>query len=253
MPKGNSGFPFSGRDDMPLKYPKQLRYAEINASPHVIQVAFEEVHQIDFPLKGTWAREFFRNENPVVLEIGCGRGEYTLALAQRSPDKNFLGLDMKGARIWRGCRNIDALGLKNAGFVRSRGEFLLSLFAPGELSEIWITFPDPHFKKPRRRLIAPMYLGWYHQLLPPNGLLHLKTDSSVLHDVLIEDAENGGFRIESHTLDIQGDLASGSPRISPVVAGDLQIKTTYEERWVREGKRIKYVRLRRQGEGPESG
>jgi tRNA (guanine-N7-)-methyltransferase len=236
---------------MPLKYPKQLRYAEINASPHVIQVAFEEVHQVDFPLKGAWTREFFHNENPLVLEIGCGRGEYTLALAQRSPGKNFLGLDMKGARIWRGCRNIEALGLKNAGFVRSRGEFLLSLFAPGELSEIWVTFPDPHFKKPRRRLIAPMYLGWYHQLLPHGGLLHLKTDSSILHDVLVEDAEKSGFAIETHSMDIHSDLASANPGIPASVAGDLQIRTTYEDRFMREGKRIKYVRLRRGAERPE--
>ena len=131
-------------------------------------------------LKGKWGTDFFGNDNPIVLELGCGRGEYTVGLAQRLPDKNFIGVDIKGARMWTGATESLQLGLKNVAFVRTRIEFIENFFAPGEVSELWLTFSDPQMKKPTKRLTSTYFLERYRRFLVDGGLIHVKTDSNFL-------------------------------------------------------------------------
>lgn len=151
---------------------KLRRFRENLTFPCFIQPAFEEAFGRDHPLKGHWHRDFFRNDRPIVLELGCGKGEYTVALAERDPQRNFIGIDIKGARMWRGAKTVTERGMTNAGFLRTRIEFIESFFAPGEVAEIWITFPDPQLKtrRAKKRLTSPLFLGRYARLLAPDGL-----------------------------------------------------------------------------------
>ena len=146
---------------------KLRRFAENLTFRCMVQPEFEEVFRTDFRLKGRWREDFFGNPNPVVLELGCGRGEYTVSLAERYPDKNFIGVDIKGARMWRGAKTATEQEMRNAGFLRTRIEFIDSCFAPGEVDEIWITFPDPQLRKGRvkKRLTAPEFLTRYARFL----------------------------------------------------------------------------------------
>ena len=159
---------------------KLQRFAENATRPTIVEPGKANFGQ----LAGLWAPDFFANNHPLVLEVGCGKGEYTVGLAQLHPEQNFLGLDIKGERIWRGSTRAEALGLQNVGFLRLMAHQLTEHFAPGELSEIWITFPDP---RPRdrdikRRLTAPRFLNLYQRLLAPGGVAQLKTDSEGLYD-----------------------------------------------------------------------
>ena len=142
-----------------------------------IQPEFDEVFRCDHPLKGHWRSDFFHNDNPIVLELGCGKGEYTVALAERDPSRNFIGIDIKGARMWRGAKTATDRRMPNVGFLRTRIEFINGLFAEGEVDEIWITFPDPQLKSRRakKRLTSPLFLGYYARILSPGGWINLKT------------------------------------------------------------------------------
>ena len=148
-----------------------------------VQPEFDEVFRRDHPLKGHWHDSFFRNDNPIVLELGCGKGEYTVALAERDPSRNYIGIDIKGARMWRGAKTATERGMRNVGFLRTRIEFINGLFGEGEVSEIWITFPDPQLKSRRakKRLTSPLFLGQYAQMQVPGGRINLKTDSQHLY------------------------------------------------------------------------
>ena len=148
-----------------------------------VQPDFDEVFRHDHPLKGHWGRDFFHNDHPIVLELGCGKGEYTVALAERDPSRNYIGVDIKGARMWRGAKTATERGMRNVGFLRTRIEFITSLFAEGEVAELWITFPDPQLKSRRakKRLTSPLFLEYYAQLLQPDGWINLKTDSQHLY------------------------------------------------------------------------
>lgn len=201
----------------------------------MIQPQFEDIFGKDHPLKGKWREEFFGNDHPVVLELGCGRGEYTVALAEANPDKNFIGVDIKGARMWRGARTVNDTGMTNAAFLRTRIEFIGSFFAPGEVDEIWITFPDPQMNKRRvrKRLTSPEFLARYAGLIKPEGIIQLKTDSRHLHDYTRAVLEvNGITPLEAQT-DIYGTGAA-----DPV----LSIKTAYETRFLQEGIPITYLK-----------
>jgi len=190
-------------------------------------------------LAGRWRSDFFHNDHPLVLEVGCGKGEYTVGLAQRHPDQNFLGLDIKGERIWRGSTRAEALGLTNVGFVRLLAHQLTEHFAPGELSEIWITFPDP---RPRdrdikRRLTAPRFLNMYQALLAPGGVAQLKTDSEGLYDYTLEVlASRPDARIEVATRDLYAET-------DPAFAAAQAIQTHFEGKYRAVGVPIKYVRF----------
>ncbi len=204
---------------------------------NVVQPSFEEVFRKDYQLKGHWRESFFKNNNPIILELGCGKGEYTLGMARLFPDKNFLGIDIKGARIWRGAKEANNNNISNAGFLRTRIEMIESFFAPGEVDEIWITFPDPQIKKRRnkKRLTGARFLNSYRKFLRSGGLVHLKTDSAELFEYTAELLKLN--KIDPEVL--TGDLYSA--KLPDTL---LQIKTHYEQLFLNEGKKITYIRFR---------
>lgn len=189
-------------------------------------------------LRGCWAEAHFKNDRPITLELACGRGEYTLGLARRYPGRNFIGVDIKGARIWKGARIALNEGLDNAAFLRTRIEQIALFFAPEEISEIWITFPDPFLKKGKanRRLTAPRFLKSYRQILKKDGHIHLKTDSPQLYEFTLEIlAEEKGVDL----LYENGDIYA-----APLPVPELELKTYYERMHLEEGRKIRYVRFR---------
>ncbi len=189
-------------------------------------------------LGGRWHQEFFHNNHAITLEVGCGKGEYTVGLAARYPERNFLGLDIKGDRIWRGSTRAEALGLTNVGFIRTRALDLPKHFAPGELSEIWITFPDPRPRERdiKRRLTAPRYLDLYAQLLQPGGLVHLKTDNEGLFDYSLETLQQRpGARLLAFTKDLYA-----TPELLPHAE---DIETNFESKYRSQGVPIKYLQF----------
>ena len=162
---------------------KLKRFRENETFTNVLQPSREEILSGNFPLKGKWASDFFQNENPIVLELGCGKGEYTVNLAQQYPQKNFIGVDIKGARFWRGAKTALEEKVPNAAFLRCQIELIDMIFASNEVAEIWITFPDPQikYKRTKHRLTNADFLEKYKKILAPDGLIHLKTDSEFLH------------------------------------------------------------------------
>lgn len=203
----------------------------------MIQPDFEEVFDKDHPLKGNWRRDFFGNDNPVVLELGCGRGEYTVGLATAHPEMNYIGVDIKGARMWRGAKTTTERGMDNVAFLRTRIELIGSFFAPDEVDQIWITFPDPQMNKRRvnKRLTAPGFLERYAQFLKPDGVIHLKTDSGHLHEYTKAVLDANDIIPTVCCDDIYG---------KGVADARLSIKTTYETRFLAEGLPITYLQWR---------
>ena len=215
---------------------KLRRFHDNATRPDIIEPGKSEYEQ----LGGRWCTDFFRAPYPLTLEVGCGKGEYTVGLAERHPTRNFLGLDIKGERIWRGSSRAAALGLTNVGFVRMQAEALAAQFGPGELAEIWITFPDP---RPRdrdikRRLTSPRFLALYQQLLAAGGLLHLKTDNAGLCDYTLEMlAARPGAVVERFTRDLYAETDAE-------FAEAQAIQTNFEGKYRAVGVPIKYVRFR---------
>lgn len=203
----------------------------------VFQPPFEEVYQNNYFLKGIWTQEVFKNENPLVLELGCGKGEYTVALAGMHPGKNFLGIDIKGARIWKGARAINEKAIRNAAFLRTRIEFIESFFIKDEIEEIWITFPDPQLKKRRnkKRLTGSRFLNHYRKFLKDNGIIHLKTDNEALFQYTRSVAVENGLEIVAETRDLHK---------SNLLNETLSIQTFYESQYLKEGKSILYIAFR---------
>lgn len=191
-----------------------------------------------FDSKGKWVESHFKNDNPLVLELACGRGEYTLGMARMFPEKNFIGIDIKGARIWKGAGIAIDEGLDNAAFLRMRIEQITNFFAPGEVSEIWITFPDPFLRKSKknRRLTAPRFLDSYQKIIAKGGVIHLKTDEPNLYEYTLEILnEYPGAKIEYQDDDIYS---------KPLPLEELALKTYYEQLHLEGGKTIKYIRFR---------
>lgn len=186
-------------------------------------------------LKGQWRQRYFKNTAPLILELACGRGEYTLGLAQRYPTTNFIGVDVKGARIWKGAKFALTQGLTNVAFLRTRIEQLQVFVAPQEVDEIWITFPDPFLKKERRRLTAPRFLHLYRQILKPTGIVHLKTDDPTLYEFTLETLATENCPILYHHHDIYANA---------LFHPDLELKTYYEQMHLANSKTIKYVQFR---------
>lgn len=215
---------------------KLRRFAENLTFKNMVQPEFDEVFGRDFRLKGRWHEEFFGNDHPIVLELGCGRGEYTVALAARHPECNFIGIDIKGARMWRGAKTATEMELGNVGFLRTRIEFIASFFGPGEVSEIWITFPDPQLKANRikKRLTAPDFLALYAGFLMPGGSIHLKTDSQRLHAYTKEVIRQNGLPCSVCSDDIDRD---------GLVDENLSIQTAYERKFRAVGLPITYLRF----------
>lgn len=216
---------------------KLARWAEMKSYGHVIEPSFEEVFRKDYELKGKWHNRWFGNNNPIVLELGCGRGEYTVSLSELYPEKNFIGIDIKGARMWRGAKDTFLKKISNAAFLRTRIEFIDSFFAAGEVEEIWITFPDPQLKKKRekKRLPGPAFLNIYRSFIRNGGLIHLKTDCRELYDYTLSIVRHNNLEIVTATTDLYRDLP-GNPLLS--------IRTHYEDIFLSKGIPITYLSFR---------
>ena len=217
---------------------KLKRFRQNETFPNVIQPSREEIIEGQFTYKGKWRADFFKNDLPIVLELGCGKGEYSVYLAQRYPDKNFLGIDIKGARFWAGAKESLDLGLTNVGFLRAQIELVEAVFEAGEVDEIWVTFPDPQikFKRTKHRLTNPSFLKSYTTILKPGGRIHLKTDSEFLHGYTLGLLEGQGWEIDYAHHDIY------SNRYTP--SDVTAIQTHYERLFRKENKAITYLTFR---------
>lgn len=217
---------------------KLQKFSEMETIPFVFQYPFSVLKEKGFPIFGRWNAEVFGNDNPIVLELGCGKGEYTVGLARRFPDKNFIGVDIKGARMWSGATDALKSGMKNVAFLRTHIEMIDSFFAPGEISEIWITFPDPQMKKVRKRLTSTRFLDLYRKILRPGGIIHLKTDSPFLYTYTRLLAETNGDRFD--VIANTDNLYANPETVDDI----LDIKTHYERQWIDRGLSIKYIAFR---------
>lgn len=216
---------------------KLKRFKENEGFANVIQPGRDEVTGGAFSLKGQW-HSHFGNNHPIVLELGCGKGEYTLALARLYPDRNFIGVDIKGARFWRGAKTALTEGLSNVVFLRSQIELIDMLFAENEIYELWITFPDPQikYKRTKHRLTNTMFLDKYRHILRPLGIIHLKTDSEFMHGYTLGLLHGAGYEVLYANHDVYRN--EGSPE---EVTG---IQTFYEEGYLEKGKPITYIKFR---------
>lgn len=214
---------------------KLKRFAEMKTFSCVLEYPRERLIAEGFPYRGKWGEEFFKTTRPLVLELGCGKGEYTVGLAEADPTRSFIGVDVKGARIWRGAKTVEERGMPNAGFLRAEIENIASFFAPGEVEEIWITFPDPQMQKTRKRLTSTRFLTLYSGFLKPGGIVSLKTDSPFLYEYTRRLVELNSFEVLANTDDLYG-----SGHADPVTS----IKTFYESQWLARGKKIKLLSFR---------
>ena len=230
---------------------KLYKFKENETFAALLQPTTEELLGKDYKFKGRWGRLFFGNENPIVLELGCGKGEYTVQLAKLSPQKNFIGIDIKGARLWKGAKSVTEEKIPNAAFIRTRIEFIESLFGEGEISEIWITFADPQIKRARKRLTGTLFLKRYSHFLKPNGIVHLKTDSLFLYKYTLFTAEQNRLQIINSIQDLYGaaaaNAAAGVGENLP--EGLTTIRTFYEQYYIKNGFTIKYLSFRLLAEG----
>ncbi len=214
---------------------KQAKFAEMEHFPHVFQVPSRDIITGEgFELKGRWNSDFFKNDHPVVLELGCGKGEYTIGLAARYPEKNFIGVDIKGARMWTGARESLEKSLKNVAFIRTNIEMIHHFFAAGEVDEIWLTFPDPQMKKVTKRLTATNFMSHYQKFVKEGGIIHLKTDSFFMYTYTCAMVEGNKYPVLFSTSDLYA---------SDIVDPILGIKTYYEQQWLGRGISIKYIRF----------
>lgn len=216
---------------------KLARWTELGSYDNVIQPLIGDIAGKDHPIKGKWNLELFKNENPIVLELGCGKGEYTIGLAQNFPSKNFIGIDIKGARMWRGARTSNEQKMTNVAFLRTRIEFIKSFFANDEVDEIWITFPDPHpgGRNSNKRLTSPWFLNSYRYFLKDKGLIHLKTDNSELYDFTNKVIVHNNLDALLSTNDLYSEN---------IVDNILSIRTHYEKIFLDAGLKINYLVFR---------
>ncbi|WP_423820004.1 tRNA (guanosine(46)-N7)-methyltransferase TrmB [Salinimicrobium sp. TIG7-5_MAKvit] len=217
---------------------KLKRFRENESFSNVVQPTREEVVDGEFNLKGKWSSDFFKNDKPIVLELGCGKGEYSVALAEAYPEKNFIGIDIKGARFWRGAKTALEEGLQNVAFLRSQIELVDLLFAENEVDEIWITFPDPQikYKRTKHRMTNSEFLQRYKKILKPQGLVNLKTDSEFMHGYTL-----GLLHGEGHEV-VQANHNVYKNEYSPKEVTGIQ--TFYEKQYLEQGKPITYVQFR---------
>jgi tRNA (guanine-N7-)-methyltransferase len=214
---------------------KLSKFADMEEFPHVFQVTSHALREgVGFEMKGRWNELFFKNDHPIVLELGCGKGEYTVGLSQLYPDKNFVGVDIKGARLWTGAKESFEKGMKNVAFLRTNIEMIHHFFAENEVSEIWLTFPDPQMKKVTKRLTATNFMKSYQQFVKPNGLIHLKTDSNFMFSYTCEMVKANNYPVVFSNNDLYASNLQ-----DPI----LSIKTYYEQQWLDRGLTIKYIQF----------
>ena len=220
---------------------KLKKFAEMETFHNVFQCGAREVvsDSVVTEMAGHWREKYFHNDHPIVLELGCGRGEYTVGLAQRDPNKNYIGIDIKGARMWAGAKQAELAGMKNVAFLRTNIEMLCHFFAANEVDEIWITFPDPQMKKATKRLTSTYFMQRYRQLLRANGLIHLKTDSPFLYTYTQAMVKENGYPLLVDTCDLYGDEAMR--QLGDEVSEARALQTHYEHQWLDRGLTIKYL------------
>ena len=219
---------------------KLQKFEENKTFDNLFQYSYERIMEEGFPLKGRWHSDFFHNDHPIVLELGCGKGEYTVGLAKAHGDINYIGVDIKGARMWRGLTQAREEGLHNVAFIRTRIDQIEHFFTSGEVNEIWVTFPDPHpgegERNARHRLTSPEFLERYRKIITPDGILNLKTDSPIMYEFTLHDViEKQGLPLLYATDDLYAN------------DDDLEVKTIrtfYEQMWLDKGLTIKYIRFK---------
>ena len=226
---------------------KLAKFADMASYPHVFEYPFSVVEDVPFEMRGQWRERFFKNDHPLVLELGCGRGEYAVGLARRYPQCNFIGVDIKGARMWSGATEALREGLTNVAFLRTNIEIIDRFFAPGEVQEIWLTFSDPQMKKATKRLTSTYFLERYRRFLVDQGIVHLKTDSNFLFTYTKYVVAENRLPMEACTEDLYG---RGEPLPdSRHSSFDLSIRTYYEQQRLSRGLTIKYLRFHLPTEG----
>ncbi len=223
---------------------KLAKFAEMKEMRNVLEYPYSVVDNVPFEMRGHWREEYFHNSNPIVLELGCGKGEYTVGLAKLYPDINFIGVDIKGARMWTGARQAEQLGLRNVAFLRTSIEIIDRFFSQDEVQEIWLTFSDPQMKNPRKRLSSTYFMERYRKFLVDGGMVHLKTDSNFLFTYTECMVSHNRLPLDFSTADLYHDTPAalqGSPILS--------IQTYYEGMWISRGLNIRYLRFHLPHEG----
>jgi tRNA (guanine-N7-)-methyltransferase len=217
---------------------KLRRFEELGQFERVFQPRIEEITGKDYHLKGNWNKIVFKNDHPLILELGCGKGEYTVGMARHFPMKNFIGIDIKGARMWKGAKASHEQKILNASFLRTRIELIASFFAPDEVDEIWITFPDPQptERRKKKRLTSPGFLKLYQGFLVDGGIIHLKTDSDLLYKYTLNLIKSNNLEIVYNSFDLY--------KTSDLVDQVLEIKTYYEQKFLETGSNINYLKFR---------
>ena len=225
---------------------KLAKFADMESYENVFQYPYSVVEHVPFEMQGHWREQYFHNNNPIVLELGCGKGEYTVELAKRYPDINFIGVDIKGARMWTGATQALNEGLKNVAFLRTNIEIIERFFTEDEVQEIWLTFSDPQMKNPRKRLTSTYFLERYRKFLIDSGIIHLKTDSNFLFTYTSLMVEHNHLPVLERTDDLYGIAEADSSffTVHPSLKEAASIQTYYESMWIARGLNIKYLKFR---------
>ena len=223
---------------------KLEKFAEMETFKNVFQYPFSVLENVPFDMKGHWCDDYFKNNHPIVLELGCGKGEYTVGLARLFPDVNFIGVDIKGARMWTGAKQALAEGLDNVAFLRTNIEMIDRFFASDEVREIWLTFSDPQMKNARKRLSSTFFMNRYRRFLVDGGVVHLKTDSNFLFTYTSLMVEKNQLPLLQKTADLYH-----TAEVDEATRCILSIQTYYESMWMERGLNIKYIKFRLPREG----
>lgn len=218
---------------------KLFRFEEMKKMDHVFEPSMDDIKNDKTGYRGNWRKDVFKNDHPIVLELGCGKGEYAIGLAKKYPEKNFVGVDIKGARMYVGATEAIEEGIHNVAFLRTKVDFIDRLFSPNEVDEIWLTFSDPQPNKPNKRLTSKIFIERYRNILKPGGKVHLKTDSDVLFESTEEQIKEHGYDCSFFTWDLYGDISDMPDDIHDI----LHIKTHYEELFSKRGHQIKYCQF----------
>lgn len=217
---------------------KLAKFADMETYRNVFQYPYSVLSDVPFTMRGHWREQFFHNDNPIILELGCGKGEYAVELAKAHPDRNYIGVDIKGARMWTGATRALQEGIENVAFLRTNIEIIDRFFAEDEVQEIWLTFSDPQMKNPRKRLTSTYFMERYRRFLTDRGIIHLKTDSNFLFTYTTLMVEKNQLPLEERIDDLYH-----APHLSPLTSHLLNIQTYYEQMWLSRGISIKYMQF----------